>query len=58
MFISASLILHFFPLGVKIMKFEFLVFNESLLVLNQVENLLQLNVYFLNKSVKACVRME
>ena len=39
MFISASLILYFFPFGVKIMKFDFLVFNESLFVLNQVENL-------------------
>ena len=33
------LILYFFPIGVKIMKFVFLVFNESLLVLNHVENL-------------------
>ena len=39
MFISASLILYFFPIGVNIMKFVFLVFNESLLVLNHVENL-------------------
>ena len=39
MFISASLILYFLPFGVKIMKFVFLVFNESLFVLNQVENL-------------------
>ena len=33
MFISASLILYFFPIGVNIMKFVFLVFSESLLVL-------------------------
>ena len=55
MFISASLILYFFPFGVKMMKFDFLVFNESLFVLNQVGEFMQLNVYFLNKSVKACV---
>ena len=34
-----SLILYFFPFGVKIKKLVFLLFNESLLVLNQVENL-------------------
>ena len=55
MFIPASLILYFFPFGVKIMKFVFSVFNETLLVLNQVENFMQLNIYFLNKSVEACV---
>ena len=32
-------IVFFSPIGVKIMKFVFLVFNESLLVLNHVENL-------------------
>ena len=29
----------FFPIGVNIMKFVFFVFNESLLVLNHIENL-------------------
>ena len=55
MFISASLILYFFPIGVKIMKFVFLVFNESLLVFKPCREFMQLNIYFLNKSVKACM---
>ena len=55
MFISASLILYFFPFGVKIMKFVFLVFNESLFCIEPSREFMQLNIYFLNKSVKACM---
>ena len=55
MFISASLILYFFPFGVKIMKFDFLVFNESFVCIEPSREFMQLNVYFLNKSAKACV---
>ena len=35
--IKALLILYFFPFGVNIIKFYFLVFRESLLVWNHVE---------------------
>ena len=37
MFNSTSLILYFFPFGVNIVKFVFLVFDASLLALNQVQ---------------------
>ena len=54
--ISASMILYFFPFGVEIIKFDFL----SVLVLKRVgikpcREFMQLNVYFLNTSVQACV---
>ena len=35
--IKALLILYFFPFGANIIKFDFLVFNKSLLVWNHVE---------------------
>ena len=54
MFISSSLILYLFPFGVTMMKFVFLVFNESLLVLIEPSaEFMQLSIYFLNKSVEA-----
>ena len=51
MFISASLILYFFPFGVKIMKFVFL----ELVGIKPSREFMQLNIYFLNKSVEASV---
>ena len=55
--IKALLILYFVPFGVNIIKFDFLVFRESLLVWNHVE-ILRFYVYLFDEGVEACMSMK
>ena len=55
--IKALLILYFFPFGVNIIKFDFLVFRESLLVWNHVE-FFCISMFTSSMSVEACMSMK